>query len=165
MSPNPAKAPWYFLGFQELLMHFHPLFAVFVIPVLAGLTLVLLPYLNYDTVGVGTWFLSQKGRGMALISAAAALVMTPAVVVLDEYLIDFQSWLPGFPPEISNGLVPFVIVLAGVTGFYVFMKGRFDATRAEMAQTIFVLLLTAFIVLTIVGIWFRGAGMKLVWPL
>ena len=32
MSPNPAKAPWYFLGFQELLLHFHPVIAVVLIP-------------------------------------------------------------------------------------------------------------------------------------
>ena len=25
MSPNPVKAPWYFVGFQELQLHFHPL--------------------------------------------------------------------------------------------------------------------------------------------
>ena len=31
MSPNPAKAPWYFMGFQELLIHLHPTFAVLVI--------------------------------------------------------------------------------------------------------------------------------------
>gem|GEM_PF-1129587 len=34
LSPNPTKAPWYFMGLQELLMHFHPLFSVFVIPLL-----------------------------------------------------------------------------------------------------------------------------------
>jgi quinol-cytochrome oxidoreductase complex cytochrome b subunit len=27
LSPNPTKAPWYFMGFQEMLLHFHPLFA------------------------------------------------------------------------------------------------------------------------------------------
>ena len=34
MSPNPAKAPWYFVGFQELLIHLHPVFAVLVVPLL-----------------------------------------------------------------------------------------------------------------------------------
>ena len=165
LSPNPAKAPWYFLGFQELLMHFHPLFAVFVIPVLAGLTLVLLPYFRYGSDGVGTWFISAKGRRLGIISAGAALVVAPAAVILDEYLIDFSSWLSGLPPEISNGLAPFVIVLAALTGFYFFMRRKFDSTKAETTQTIFVFLLTAFVILTIIGVWFRGAGMKLVWPL
>ena len=32
LSPNPAKAPWYFLGFQEMLLHLHPLFAICVVP-------------------------------------------------------------------------------------------------------------------------------------
>ena len=34
MSPNPAKAPWYFMGIQELLVHLHPAFAVLVVPLL-----------------------------------------------------------------------------------------------------------------------------------
>ncbi len=32
LSPNPTKAPWYFMGLQELLLYFHPLFAVLIIP-------------------------------------------------------------------------------------------------------------------------------------
>ncbi len=34
--PNPAKAAWYFMGFQELLLHFHPAFVTVVIPGLTG---------------------------------------------------------------------------------------------------------------------------------
>ena len=143
-------------------MHFHPLFAVFIIPVLAGLTLVLLPYFRYGSDGVGTWFISAKGRRLGIISAGAALVVAPAAVILDEYLIDFSSWLSGLPPEISNGLIPFAIALAGVTGFYVFMKRKFVATKAEAVQTLFVFLFTAFVVLTIIGVWFRGEGMALI---
>ncbi len=36
MSPNPAKAPWYFVGLQELLLHFHPFFAVVAIPLVGA---------------------------------------------------------------------------------------------------------------------------------
>ena len=43
LSLNPAKAPWYFLGFQELLVHLHPLFAVVVVPALGAIALVALP--------------------------------------------------------------------------------------------------------------------------
>lgn len=162
MSPNPAKAPWYFLGFQELLMHFHPLFAVFVIPVLAGLAMIVVPYFRYGSDGVGTWFLSPKGRRMGIVSTAMALVLIPVTVVLSEAVLDFQAWLPALPPEISNGLIPFVLVLAGLTGFYLLMKRRFEATRAETVQALFVFLLTTFVILTITGVWFRGEGMALI---
>ena len=51
LSPNPAKAPWYFLGFQELLVHLHPLFA-FLATGFAVLTV------------TGIWF---RGAGMRLV--------------------------------------------------------------------------------------------------
>ena len=48
LSPNPTKAPWYFMGLQEMLMHFHPVFSVFVIPLLLAAGLLLIPYINYQ---------------------------------------------------------------------------------------------------------------------
>ena len=98
---------------------------------------------------------------MGIVSTVTALIVTPTAVMLDEYLIDLSSWLADLPPEISNGLVPFVLVFAGVTGFYVVMKRKFEATRAEAVQTLFVFLLVAFVMLTVIGIWFRGEGMAL----
>jgi quinol-cytochrome oxidoreductase complex cytochrome b subunit len=163
MSPNPAKAPWYFMGIQELLLHFHPLFAVFIIPVTAVLALVLIPYLKYGDDPSGVWFISDKGRRMATISALTAFVLTPLLVLLDEYLIDLTALMPGLPTEISNGLVPFLLVLAGLTGFYLVLKRRFTANKSEAVQTLFVFLLVTLVLLTIIGIWFRGQGMKLVW--
>ena len=41
---------------------------------------------------------------------------------------------------------------------------RFSASRAETVQAVFVLLAVGFAVLTVTGIWFRGEGMRLVWP-
>jgi quinol-cytochrome oxidoreductase complex cytochrome b subunit len=164
MSPNPAKAPWYFLGFQELLLHFHPGFAVFVVPLVATTALVLVPYLRYDSDLAGAWFLSAKGRRMAMWAAASALVITPAWILLDELAFHKAYLLPSGPSWIGNGLVPFTFVFGALFAFYVGVKRRFSATHNETVQTLFVLLLVSFIVLTATGVWCRGPGMSLVWP-
>jgi len=46
LTPEPAKAPWYFVGLQELLSRFDPLVAGILVPIGAILTLVLLPYID-----------------------------------------------------------------------------------------------------------------------
>ena len=164
LSPNPTKAPWYFAGIQELLLHFHPLFAVLVIPIIILLTLLLLPYLRFDADGSGVWFCSDRGRKMALVAALVALIFTPLGILADEYLIDFAAWLPSLPAEISTGLTPAVLALLSITGFYWLMKKKFGATNNEAIQAVFILLLVAFIILTLTCIWFRGIGMALMLP-
>jgi quinol-cytochrome oxidoreductase complex cytochrome b subunit len=164
MSPNPAKAPWYFLGFQELLLHFHPIFAVFVIPLLVAFSLASVAYVRYDSELAGNWFLSARGKRMAGVAAVTALVVTPAWLLLDELVIDLGTWLPAVSPVISDGLLPFVVLLALFAVFYVSMKKRFNASNNEAILSLFVLLFVAFAVLTATGIWFRGEGMTLVWP-
>jgi len=164
MSPNPAKAPWYFLGFQELLLHFHPVFAVFVIPLAIAVWLLLLPYSKYDTALAGQWFLSPKGRRMGMFATVVGLVLTPAWIVLDELTIGSSRALGALPAWLSNGLFPFALGVAGVGTFYTWTKRRFSASNNEAVQALFILLLVSFLVLTATGVWFRGAGMRLTWP-
>ena len=54
LTPEPAKAPWYFVGLQELLSHFDPLVAGILVPLGAVLTLVLLPYIDRNPSTVAT---------------------------------------------------------------------------------------------------------------
>ncbi len=164
MSPDPAKAPWYFLGIQELLFHFHPLFAVLVIPLALVLGLLLIPYLRYAETAPGTWFQTANGRRTGLIAAVTALVATPAAVVIDDRLLRFADWMPGVHPALSEGLLPAVLVVLAVTGFCFWLNKHHQPTRAELVQAVFILLLAAFVVLTVTGIWFRGSGMALCWP-
>jgi quinol-cytochrome oxidoreductase complex cytochrome b subunit len=164
LSPNPTKAPWYFMGIQEMLLHFHPVFALFVIPTLMLVALLALPYVDYQVNTAGVWFASTKGRSMASIAGVAALIGTPLAVLSDEYLIEIAARLPAIPTWITNGLAPFILLLAAIAVFYVFMQRKYAASNTEAVQMVFVLLLVAFVVLTITGIWFRGTGMKLVWP-
>jgi quinol-cytochrome oxidoreductase complex cytochrome b subunit len=164
LSPNPTKAPWYFAGVQELLLHFHPLFALFIIPVLMSIFLVGIPYLNYQAGAAGVWFASQRGRQMAVMAAVVAIIVTPIGILLDEFVIDLAAWIPGMPPAVRNGVLPVAFFLAGIIVFYWLAKKKYAATNNESIQSVFILLATAFVILTITGIWFRGKGMELMWP-
>ena len=164
LSPNPTKAPWYFAGIQELLLHFHPLFALFIIPVLILIGLVSIPYIKYQTETAGVWFASHRGRRMAVVAALTAAVITPIGIIADEFIIDFAAWMPDLSPVVRNGILPTVFVLAAIIVFYWLVKKKFAATNNESVQTVFVLIGVAFIILTITGIWFRGVGMALMWP-
>jgi uncharacterized membrane protein len=126
--------------------------------------LLALPYIDYQLNTAGVWFASTKGRRMALIAGLAALIGTPLAVLADEYLIEVAARLPTIPTWITNGLVPFVILLAVLAAFHGLIKRKYAASNTEAVQMVFVLLLVAFLVLTGTGIWFRGEGMKLVWP-
>ena len=164
LSPNPTKAPWYFAGIQELLLHFDPLFALFIIPGFILIALVSIPYLNYQTDTAGVWFASLKGRRMAIVAALVAIIITPIGIVADEFLIDFAARLSNIPGEISNGLIPFALTLIATLLFYKVIKKKWSSNINEALQSVFVLLVVAFIILTITGIWFRGKGMALMLP-
>lgn len=72
--PNPAKAPWYFVGFQEL-VSYSAFWGGSVVPLLILIALVLLPYLDRDLRGVGTWFAPERrGVVLAWTLVVAALV-------------------------------------------------------------------------------------------
>jgi quinol-cytochrome oxidoreductase complex cytochrome b subunit len=164
LSPNPTKAPWYFAGIQELLLHFHPLFALFIIPVFMLIALAGIPYFNYQRETAGVWFASRRGRRVAIVAALIAMIVTPIGIVADEFVIDFTAWMPGLSPVISSGILPAAFVLAGIILFYWLVKKKYAATNNESIQAIFVLFVVAFIILTITGIWFRGKEMALMWP-
>ena len=164
MSPNPAKAPWYFMGVQELLVHLHPAFAVLVVPLLAAAFVVFLPYLNYRETPSGLWFHSANGRRTALAAAGAALVAVPAGILANEYILSLPKLLPFLPQAVSNGALPMGLLVLLVLGFFGLIRWRFTASRIEAIQAVFTLLVVGLVVLTVTGVFFRGASMRLVWP-
>ncbi len=163
LSPNPTKAPWYFAGVQELLMHFHPTIA-FLIAFALTLAAFGMPLIRYHEAPAGVWFISRNGRRTAFLAAMAAALATPLAVVLDEYVIDFALLMPGLPATFSLGVVPAIIYAGAVVGGYQLIARVFRSSRLESVQAIFVFLAVSWIILTVTCVSFRGQGMKLKWP-
>ena len=76
-TPNPAKAPWYFLGLQEL-VHYSALIGGVVVPTLVVVALFVLPYADRSRVGAGRWFAPERRIANVVFTALAILsvVMT-----------------------------------------------------------------------------------------
>jgi cytochrome b/b6/petD-like protein len=59
-SPNPAKAPWYFLGLQEMLVYFDPWLAGVVLPTLIIVGLMAIPYIDTNPKGNGYYSFRER---------------------------------------------------------------------------------------------------------
>ncbi len=161
--PNPAKAAWYFLGVQELLLHMHPL-AALVLTMLIGLGLAVLPFWDRDAADQGIYFRSPTGRLAGMIGALWALLFTPLLVLVDEYWLDLPTLLAPLPTLVSNGLLPLLLTLGGLAAIYAGLRSGLRARHSEALVGLFSFVWVALVVLTAVGIWFRGENMALIWP-
>jgi hypothetical protein len=59
-TPNPSKAPWYFLGLQEMLVYFDPWMAGVVLPSMIVVGLMAIPYLDFNKAGNGYYTIKQR---------------------------------------------------------------------------------------------------------
>jgi quinol-cytochrome oxidoreductase complex cytochrome b subunit len=80
--PNPAKAPWYFLGLQEL-VSYSAFWGGVVVPGLLVTALALLPYLDRQRLGVGRWF--ARERRVANILFSICLLGAVVFTVIGTY--------------------------------------------------------------------------------
>ncbi len=163
-SPNPAKAAWYFMGLQELLLHFHPSFALFIIPLLMLAGLLALPFIEKANLPEGLWFGGRKGLKPAVLVFLVGVVLTIAAAWGDEILLRSQSISNATNLFVFRGILPLFIVLLLQIGLYFSLRRMAGYTRAEATMAVVVTQLAIIVGLTVIGIWFRGAGMKLVWP-
>jgi menaquinol-cytochrome c reductase cytochrome b/c subunit len=92
-SPNPAKAPWYFVGIQELVSH-SALLGGIVVPTVLVLALLLLPYLDRNPRGTGAWF--SPDRKVATLVFTAFVVAMVALILVGQFLRG-PNWTLGWP--------------------------------------------------------------------
>lgn len=96
-TPNPSKAPWYFMNLQELLLHMNPSLSGVIIPTnLVPLLLIAIPYIDRKVDNVGHWFMSRKGKEIALFSTIYTVIVGIALALFDSYFtLDPQGSIAG----------------------------------------------------------------------
>ncbi len=150
-TPNPAKAPWYFLGLQEMLHYFPPVVAGVLIPTLVVIALVVIPYFNINVEAEGL-FLKDRTRRLRIFYGVA--------IGLSVFLFFFHVYV---------ALVPTLVVAALMLMAARRSPESSSAFRRYLASKplsywIMTWFLVVLIVLTAVGTFFRGPGWSWVWP-
>lgn len=163
VTTDPAKAPWYFVGLQELLEHMHPLLAGVLIPGALILFLVMLPYLDTAKEGVGVWFSNSRGRRIAAGTALYTLVSMAGYILLDNAFSLRELLRSSAPQWVAQGLLPALIVTF-LVALPVAVVRILGGRRHELFLALFTVMLTAAIVFTVSGFLFRGPGFKLYAP-
>ena len=150
-TPNPAKAPWYFLGLQEMLHYFPPVVAGVLVPTLVVIALIVIPYFNINIEADGVFLKDRKRR---------ILIFYLAVIALSLFLLLFDVYV---------ALVP-TLIMAGFMVLAIQSSPQSDSAfrRYLVAKPLSFWIMTWFLfeltVLTAVGTFFRGPGWSWVLP-
>jgi hypothetical protein len=148
-TPNPAKAPWYFLGLQELLHYFPPVVAGVLMPLLVVLALVVIPYARINQTAGPLWAGAGPKRALSLAGATGALIALFGA---------FKCW-PIVAPTAAISLAMFAA--RGGEGAGAFRRAIAKVTLPEWIMVWFAVVAT---ILTVIGTFFRGPGWSFVWP-
>lgn len=150
-TPNPAKAPWYFLGLQEMLHYFPPVVAGVLIPTLVVIALVVIPYFNINVEAEGL-FLKDRARRLRIFYAVA--------IGLSVFLLFFHVYV-ALVPTLMVAAVMLVAAYSSPESSSAFRRYLASKPLSYWIMTWFLVVLA---VLTAVGTFFRGPGWSWVWP-
>jgi len=158
---NPAKAPWYFLGLQELVS-----FSAFMggtgIPAIVLIGLGLIPFLDREEAGTGVWFGGPGGRRLVI---QAALFGSGVTLGIEALVIRFgwlREWFPDIPQLVITAVNPGTILTTAYALYSLWLVKRYNSTRAG-ALGLFTCFLCGFLILTVIGTYFRGPNWAFYW--
>lgn len=108
-TPNPSKAPWYFLGLQEMLVYFDPWMAGVVLPSLVVFGLMAIPFLDFNKAGNGYYTIKER-RFAYLVFQFGFLELWVTLIVLGTFLRGpnwnfygpFEMWDPHKVEVLNN---------------------------------------------------------------
>ena len=150
-TPNPAKAPWYFLGLQEMLHYFPPVVAGVLVPGLVVMALVVIPYFNINIEADGLFLKDRERRLRIFYVGSGTLVL---------FLLLFHVYVALVP----SLMVAALMILAAQSSPQAASAFRRYLASKPLSYWIMTWFLFELVVLTAIGTFFRGPGWSWVWP-
>ncbi|PYX87343.1 MAG: hypothetical protein DMG68_12090 [Acidobacteria bacterium] len=150
-TPNPAKAPWYFLGLQEMLHYFPPVVAGVLAPGLVVIALIVIPYFNINIEAEGLFVKNRVQRLRVFYAVALALSL---------FLFAFHVYVALLPTLVVAG---FMVLAAQSSSQSASIFRRYLASK-PLSYWVMTWFLFELVVLTAIGTFFRGPGWSWVWP-
>ena len=95
LTMNPSKAPWYFLGLQEMLVYFDPWMAGVVMPSLIIVGLMVIPYI--DTNPLGNGYYTFKQRKYSILTFIFGFIVLWVTMIVIGTLIRGPGWMWFWP--------------------------------------------------------------------
>ena len=161
LPENPAKAPWYFLGLQEL-VSFSAFSGGLLVPAMAILGLCLIPYIDRETGGVGTWFADRNGKKQVWVSALFSAVFVIGLITFTVRSGWLRSWIPEINQLWIIAFNPGTLITLVFASRSAWVVHRTGSTRMG-AISLFTMVMIGFCILTYVGTFLRGPNWEFFW--
>jgi len=160
---NPAKAPWYFLGVQEL-VSYSSFGGGILVPLLITVALISVPYIDKEDKNIGIWFSGTRGLLITLYSGLFASVF---ILLLSSIIVGLgwvRDWFPSVPSTLLMILNPGIVTGIVFILYSLIIKRQTKSIRFG-AIALYSCILTGFVIFTVIGIWFRGPDWEFIlWP-
>ncbi len=163
ITTDPAKAPWYFVGLQELLEHMYPTLAGIIIPgVLVGF-LMSIPYLDNSREFAGVWFSTKRGKLITLWTAVYTFIAMVGFIAFDNAVSIRESLRGVTEPWVAQWLIP-GLILTVIVLLPVLILWRKKGSSRDIMIALFTVMIVSAVVMTISGFLFRGPGFEMYLP-
>lgn len=158
---NPAKAPWYFLGLQEI-VSYSALVGGLIIPAVVVLGLMFIPFFDREPEQSGTWFGWAHEAAIARRSMLFGIVFAVLAVAVPVRFGWLRNWFPDINQLAIIVFNPGSLLTLAYALWSLYVIRRTRSTRLG-AVALFTCFLVGFVILTYVGTYLRGPNWDFYW--
>ncbi len=150
-APDSLRAPWFFVGFNELNTYLHPILVTTFIPLALIWYFIYIPKLKINPSKVGVWFYSKMGKRIVISSMFFATVLTFMLILILEHSPYFNSL--GLDSYLSKGLIPLLLYTLPSLAYLLYLWIAKKADIIEITLSISTIIFTSYLALSIISIW------------